>query len=95
MVTHQIGNLLSDPPTATHLVQVEMGHPVQVMRRENRNGFKAGGLVHGLNRVEGQGERWRSSEQQALGAGNTRGVWGGWGRILMKFLALAVLNNEL
>lgn len=25
------------------------------MRRPNRNGYKAGGLVHGLNRVEGQG----------------------------------------
>jgi hypothetical protein len=37
--------------------QVEAGHPVQVMRRENRHGFKAGGLVHGLNRVEGQGAR--------------------------------------
>ena len=36
---------------------MEAGHPVQVMRRENRHGFKAGGLVHGLNRVEGQGAR--------------------------------------
>ncbi|GLC55207.1 hypothetical protein PLESTB_000959700 [Pleodorina starrii] len=34
---------------------IENGHPVQVMRRDNRSGFKAGAMVEGLNRVEGLG----------------------------------------
>eukprot|EP00198_Chlamydomonas_reinhardtii_P007183 XP_001696519.1 predicted protein [Chlamydomonas reinhardtii] len=34
---------------------IEEGHPVQVMRRDNRSGFKAGAMVEGLNRVEGLG----------------------------------------
>lgn len=34
---------------------VEAGHPVQVLRRDNRQGYKAGAMVEGLNRVEGQG----------------------------------------
>ncbi|KXZ45791.1 hypothetical protein GPECTOR_50g585 [Gonium pectorale] len=34
---------------------IEQGHPVQVMRRDNRSGFKAGAMVEGLNRVEGLG----------------------------------------
>lgn len=28
---------------------------MQVLRRDNRSGFKAGAMVEGLNRVEGQG----------------------------------------
>ncbi|PNH03644.1 putative xyloglucan glycosyltransferase 6 [Tetrabaena socialis] len=34
---------------------IENGQPVQVMRRDNRSGFKAGAMVEGLNRVEGLG----------------------------------------
>ncbi|EFJ52943.1 hypothetical protein VOLCADRAFT_115867 [Volvox carteri f. nagariensis] len=34
---------------------IENGDPVQVMRRDNRSGFKAGAMVEGLNRVEGLG----------------------------------------
>jgi hypothetical protein len=34
---------------------VEAGHPVQVIRRDNRQGYKAGAMVEGLNRLEGQG----------------------------------------
>lgn len=34
---------------------IEAGQPVQVLRRDNRQGYKAGAMVEGLNRVEGQG----------------------------------------
>lgn len=36
-------------------VAVECGYPVTVLRRDNRQGYKAGALVEGLNRTEGQG----------------------------------------
>lgn len=35
-------------------VCVENGHPVSVVRRTNRSGFKAGAMVEGLTVTEGQ-----------------------------------------
>ncbi|GAX75300.1 hypothetical protein CEUSTIGMA_g2745.t1 [Chlamydomonas eustigma] len=37
------------------LALIEEGHPVQVLRRDNRQGFKAGAMVEGLLQLEGQG----------------------------------------
>lgn len=37
---------------------IKKGYPVNVIRRTNRGGFKAGALVEGLNRVEGRGFKY-------------------------------------
>jgi beta-mannan synthase len=34
---------------------LEQGHNVQLVRRDNRSGFKAGAMVDGMTRVEDQG----------------------------------------
>lgn len=34
---------------------LEQGHNVQLVRRDNRSGFKAGAMVDGMQRVEDQG----------------------------------------
>ncbi len=40
---------------AAVIAAIEKGHQVQLIRRDNRQGYKAGAMVEGMARVAGQG----------------------------------------
>eukprot|EP00798_Chlamydomonas_sp_ICE-L_P016094 gene16094-22236_t len=44
-----------DRVDAAAMIAIEQGHPIQVMRRDNRQGYKAGAMVDGLISLEGLG----------------------------------------
>jgi hypothetical protein len=56
---------------AAVIAAIEKGHQVQLIRRDNRQGFKAGAMVEGMERVAGQGYEYVA----IFDAGGYSGLW--------------------
>lgn len=66
---------------AAAALAVEAGHPVQVIRRDNRQGYKAGAMVEGLNRLEGQGYEFVAIFDAGAGGSSSQAAWPATGQV--------------